>query len=1322
MKPNHENQDATPARPARLGALFARRPVQPVKVAYGAAWLNFLLVACLLVAWWFPVKILLSHLVWPRVIPDGPRDAYAFVALGYEGVSTKETEVSPGQFREHVEVLKDAGYAPITLKDVEGLVREGKPVPRKSVLVTFDHGRRTSYFDTHAILRRAGWNAVMFLWTKPILDHDPAALLWPYLRSMIRSGLWEVGAQSHDGLRRIETSSLGRQGNFMTSPRWLVDESRFETLAEFQRRLEADHEVCYAQIKRGLGIEPMAYAYPFGDFGQFQHRAVVTRPINLGLVEQRYKLGFILGNLALNTRHSDARRLNRLLVDPSWTGKDLLERLERSWPMESPTLEKDGKPIASAWIVDWGAMEQESDGSLAIYAPTNATGAKIWLAGSDMNRDFYTRIRFRLDRGQLGVYLRATADGESYIYLGLDAGGEVWLRQMARGKDRLAIPDGSDDSGVWLRQKQVGAERFTLASSQVPINPRLEHTLEVFLRDRLLFAHLDGKELFRSRSMLRGELKPGLVGLSVWAPQKGVARARLTGIEVREQHPAVASWNVVRSVEPHVFRWIYENAFRLTDLSPQWMESSAKGGVAGSPADMELYRLLARVNHLSLNPQIVLSDEAALNRTAPTVLAERAKREKLDGLLVNMSEMRDVSLPAIASWLRQCATSMAEGGAKLLIRLPQALETRAQIHSLLAVVPNAKVVVTAGSPVEAEAATRPGQIVRSEPVPPPPEDEELPLFYMIPAAGDDDTIESQEAKSSRLQQEGLAAYLDAQYDRAVKIWSDWRAMESDNPKASMLIGDALVRAGDLRGAAREYDRSLDLDPGQISLAVRRAGLSTSLEETDKAIELLNLYARLFPGNPDILLAQARWLNDNNRGEEAAVVARMLVEFDPANVEALTMLLRFTKSGEEYRDIMDRVVASGAKPENHLPLAQAAWKYELTCMQGAEPLISLIRNIAKSTKDPRVAELVNRMNPIAEPAVETFADGQISARWWVEGGRLVPGVNGGAVFASGETYSEGSLRLLGSLHLRNVYIEADVGRARGNFWLYSSRTADHMARFGFTDAGYLHLQVWRGGRLLGERKMEWKPPAEGRVRLRMEANGDGIMGYIDGRAAFGARVQLPSDVGTGWAGLSVHAVERGKASAELFGLTAGASPARLGVLAPVASTAEADAQLALVREDVANLTALCPAWYTIQPDGRWASAQLEDRRIYDIFARYHRIWLTPFVDCQSPSAVLPQDLEARAAEASIDGFILMFKEWPGDEWVVSMRDRMRESKLRILVVSVDATGRSARVRPIARGGDFLSGAAGEPQDMLIVRRAEFKDGGASAPMQPVMIGY
>lgn len=1308
---------AGPEPPAPTASLYDRRPTPPVKVTYTTSWLHFLAVLCLLIAWWVPIKIVMERVLWPRARPSGPRDSLAFVAIAYEGVSTKDGDVPPERFREHIEALKAAGYHPIRLADVEALFREGRPLPRRAVLVTFDHSRKTSYFATHTTLRRTGWNAVMFLWTKPIIERDPAALLWPYLRSMVRSGIWEIGAESHDALRRIVSSPRGLTGNFMTSPQWKADEQRYESLEEFHERLERDHAICRELIEKHLGIVPLAYAYPFGDFGQYQHRAIATRPINLGLVGRHYRLGFIVGNLALNTRFSDPRRLNRLLVRPEWTGQDLVHRLDMAWPNESPTLEKDGRPVASAWVVDWGEMSQDKDGSLLLYAATNATGAKMWLAGSDLNSNFYARVRFRLERGQLGIYLRASPDSESYVYVGLDPAGEVYLRQLAQGRERVAIGEDVEDTGVWLRQKFVGSERFTLASSRVILNPQTDHTLELYLRDRLLFARLDGREVFQSRGMLRGEVRPGMVGISVWSPQRGVARARLRGVEVREQTPMAASFAAGRA-EPFAFRWVHQQAYRLTDLCPLWGDratGTSDGTMAA--ADIDVYRLAARVNHLRFMPQIVLPDEKTLQRATPTLIAERAISNRFDGLCVNLTAARDAGLPSVASWLRQCGAILATNGLRLLVRLPPTLETRPRIASLLAMVPHAQIAVAAGSPLATGQVAEGIAAVKVEEVPAPASDEEMPLFFMIPGGAERGMIETDEIRAARLQQEGLAAYLDGQYDRAAQLWQEWSAIEPENPKVYMLIGDALSRKGDLRGALEYYDRSLDLDPGQVTLAIRRAGMLVAMGESERAMQSLNLYARLFPGNPDVLLAQARWLVDNRRTDEALTAARKLLKVQPDHIEALAMIARHTRDEAEYRDSITRLAAAGLRPDNHLSFAQSAWKYELPALPAATPLLASLRSIAAQNRDPRVSELCARMLPSAAPVVETMAEGRLSDRWWIEGGDTSPRVGGGVRLVAGEAYSETSARLLGSLQARDASIEATVGAVRGSFWLYARRTERHLVRFGFSE-GRLHLQVWREGRLVQEMKREGLPPNE-TIRLRLEVNGRGAIGFVNGEPAFPARLVIPSDVRAGWVGLAIHSPARGQGAADLISLRAGFLRPRLAALAPTSGADDTDQQLAAVRGDIPYLTALCPAWFTIETDGRWGGPATPDPSTYQLFARYHRVWLLPMVECRNIAGATAAELETRARELKVDGMTLVFHTWPGNDWCVALADRLATSPLTIVVLAMATTGQSARVAIISGGiVDF----GGEQETTLrVVRRAALTPADL-AGFEGVLIGY
>lgn len=1305
-------------------ALFSRRPVQAKKVSYGLPWLHFALAVSFAVATWVFLKPSVGRLIWPKAVTVDPRRAEAFVAIAYDGISWKNNEVTPDLFREHLRALRAAGYVPITLADVDGLMIQGHPLPQKAVLLTMDQSRKTSYFTTHAILRRFGWNAVMFLWTKPIADGDSAAMLWPYIHNMVRSGLWEIGAQSHDGFRRVKTSSKGLLGGFMTSPIYFPSEARYESLEEFQQRLRIDHDQCLAQIETNLGVKPLAYAYPYGNFGQFQHRSVVTRPINMALVSERYRLAFILGNLALNTRNSNPHLMNRLRVQPFWTGRELVQRLDNAWPKSVLTLEKKGEPLAAAWIVDWGRLDRDSKGGLALSAATNATGAKMWLAGSDLLADFNAKIRFRLEDGQFGLYLRASADDEAYVYLGLNKDGEAWLGQMSGGRERLPITENVSEGSAWVRQKQMGSARFTLASSHISINPAKDHVLEVFLRNQFFSASLDGQELFRNRNLLRGEQLPGLIGVSVWSPRPGTARARLTGIEVREATPTVALWSPGVDNESRVFKWIADKAFRFTILSPQWIDAASPNSRNDVWPDLGLYRLLAKVHHLRLFPQVSIADERGMLRITPSRLADRVARERLDGVLINLSAMSSATLPTLATWLRPCAAALAEKGARLLIQLPASFETHSQIGPLLAILPGVQVAAVAGSPLPLGPVGTSGQVVRAETVPAPDPEEDLPLFYIIPPAGGGGMLENDETKCTRLQQEGMAAYLDGQYNRAAELWQEWKRLEPDNPKASMLLGDALSRKGDLAGAIEEYNLSLELDPGQISLAIRRADFYSILGQPQRTLDSLNLYGRLFPGNAEILMAQAHWLGANGRHEEGAAVARRLVGSASDNVDALALLLGLTASPEERQKTMDQLVAAGANPKNQMALGQAIWKFALTALPHSDSLAALVETIAEKTKDPRIKELYGRIKLQSEPVTEKMNGALLSTnRWWTEGAALTTVTEAGTVFSVSPNYTEGTLRLLGSLRLRNSFIEALVGPTRGNLWLYACRTPEYMARFGFSDDGTLRIQTWKANRLLAEHKLEYtRNPTP--VRLRLEVKGQGLMGYVDGKPAFPESLQLPPEMGFGWIGLAVHATTRGQASAVLGGLSAGPLPMRLGVIPVRAGTdAENDALVNTLRQDVASLTALCPEGITLQADGIWASLPGSDREINRVFARYYRLWLTPMIECQAPGAVKPEMLEARAREMGVDGFILKFKEWPGDSWVASLRQAMRDSPLRLLVVATTSANNAlVRIQPLARGVEFNTGD-GPATSARVIRRAGLSEMPAMLSSQaPLLITY
>lgn len=1269
------------------------RPVQAVPVSYLTSWLYFLLILCLLVAWYFPVKILVSYLMWPPTEEHEVRDSYSFVALTYEGVSRKDNEVQPAQFREHIDALKEHGYVPITLEDVRGLMLRNEPLPPRAVLTTFDHGRRTSYFYTKAHMRRAGWRGVMFLWTRPIEERDTASLLWPYVRRMIRLPTWEIGAQSHHGFDPVVAHDSGRTGRFMTSPRWLTAENRFEKPAEFIARLEADHVFQQELIQRRVGQQPIAYAYPYGDFGQFQTRGEFIRGINLAQVEHFYDLGFVSGNLAVNTRYSDPRRLNRLRVRPEWSGQDLVEYLERSWPKEQLAIDTVAGQSPAAWIVDWGTMQMDND-RLSLRATDQSTGAKMWLAGSDLSRDFYARVDFRITQGQMGLYLRASPDEETYVYLGLDTRGEAWLRERQLGREQERWDDErEEDLSVWLRQKQPTRERFTLASAQARMEPRDTHTVEVFVRGRMLHALLNGRPMFEGHINIRGEIRPGMFGISVWDPEAGRARVDIAGVTLQSQQPTMAAWGEQRGYSAHLVNWLHQNAYQITQISPPWLTFSPVGQQIRHGWDETILNRLARIYSLDVVPRVRIEQQEWLSFLPPGVLADMADEQGFSKVFVNMENMIDATPTHITSWLQQSMTALRERGVELLVQLPVVLEQAATMNAMLAVLPGLSIVAAEGSPGHDQANVQLARLPSSNAA------DELPLYYQIGSLAQGEERQTPQGRMRQLEEAGMAAFREGQYAQAIDRWADWLEIDPGNPRPLMLLGDAYLRQQNIRQAIEFYNRSLDKDPGQISLALRRARIMRQQGLTTEAVETLNLYARLFPDNPDILLAQAELIYEETGPRAARELAERVLTRHPGNLDALTVLVRWSDTPAERMHYLNLMARNPPTTANQYALGNMIWRHDLLSVPEAHGLRQLVEQIYRETTDERVRQLYTKLR-LPEPVVtEDFTTHDLSGHWWLQGGGAIA-TDENLRLQPDTGRTEVSLRLLGSERLRDSFVETTLTDWNGSFWLYARRTADQMVRFGFEETpDLLYLQVWRDGRTVVNESRTVSITEGVPLDLRLELRGDGMMGYVNGQALFDTPIPAPSNLWLGWVGLAAFEHEHGQAQATMARLSAGALPLRMALLPSHTSAHDLDELLEALRPHTAQLTDLAPRFFTIRPDGEWVTHQAEQQRLIRLFARFHRLRFVPVVQIESTDIDALQGLRERLQDQRADGAILLVEEKPDENWLTALRQEINLAPLDVHLLVQDDTGQALHSYPYGAALDLYRG---DPDTWILPR--------------------
>ena len=298
MSENPNNSDS-----AKVAGSGWARPQAMRKDQNRTAWLVLLGLVCLGVATWG----VFNSIYWKRreriqkaALDMAKRTSDSFVAIAYGGVTTNPDVggdfVSTKKFASQLDALTAAGYTPITLEDVARFYKEGRRLPAKSLLITFENSRRSSYFTTGSLLEKRRWHAVMGVVTDDVRKEVEGVILAPYLKHMKSSPTWELAAESDHGTGEVAAGADGRTAMFFSSPEWLPDLSRFETLEEFDRRIRADHAAAVSFFTNKLGCAAQAFFFPMGNYGQFEAHNKQLREANLKAVEDFYEMGFIIAS------------------------------------------------------------------------------------------------------------------------------------------------------------------------------------------------------------------------------------------------------------------------------------------------------------------------------------------------------------------------------------------------------------------------------------------------------------------------------------------------------------------------------------------------------------------------------------------------------------------------------------------------------------------------------------------------------------------------------------------------------------------------------------------------------------------------------------------------------------------------------------------------------------------------------------------------------------------------------------------------------------------------------------------------------------------
>ena len=158
------------------------------------------------------------------------------------------TNVSIKNFQDQMEYLSANNYHVISLTELVDALKNKKPLPPKSVVITVDDGYKSVYQNGWPILKSFGYPFTVFINAKSIDGGYSNYMSWVEVREMHDSG---VDFQDHSYAH----------GRMADRPKGFNDD-------EYRRWIHDDLVKNSEMISKRLAIKPKYFAIPYGEYNQ----------------------------------------------------------------------------------------------------------------------------------------------------------------------------------------------------------------------------------------------------------------------------------------------------------------------------------------------------------------------------------------------------------------------------------------------------------------------------------------------------------------------------------------------------------------------------------------------------------------------------------------------------------------------------------------------------------------------------------------------------------------------------------------------------------------------------------------------------------------------------------------------------------------------------------------------------------------------------------------------------------------------------------------------------------------------------------------------
>lgn len=196
--------------------------------------------------------------------------------------------VSEEKLRQHLQTIKDAGYTTLTMAELNDYLFKNKPIPEKSVVITFDDGYRDNYNNAFPILKEFNMSATIFV-ISSYLNRD-LYLTSEEIKEMSDYG---IDIESHT-VSHVKLSTLSYKDQL--------------------KELKDSKEV----IENITGKSVISVAYPEGKFNINTEKATL---------EAGYSMGFTIKR-GYADRNDKQAELNRICLDYTYKPNNIINVLK----------------------------------------------------------------------------------------------------------------------------------------------------------------------------------------------------------------------------------------------------------------------------------------------------------------------------------------------------------------------------------------------------------------------------------------------------------------------------------------------------------------------------------------------------------------------------------------------------------------------------------------------------------------------------------------------------------------------------------------------------------------------------------------------------------------------------------------------------------------------------------------------------------------------------------------------------------------------------------------------------------------------------------